>query len=67
MVISEAKVPLFKNLSKFQIACRPGHRPSEHLFILKSVFANYQKKGKGLILAGLDLKKMFDSEDICIV
>ena len=46
MVVSTAKSTLFENLSKFQIACRPGHRPSEHLFVFKSVFANYQKVKK---------------------
>ena len=47
MVMLEAKPKLFENLSKYQIACKPGHRPSEHLFILKSVFEKYNKEKKG--------------------
>ena len=43
MVLTEAKENLFKNLPKFQIACRPGHRSSEHLFVLKSIFAKYRQ------------------------
>ena len=31
IVMTEAKPKLFENMLKFQIACRPGHRPSEHL------------------------------------
>ena len=46
MVLAEAKENLFDNLSKYQIACRPGHRSSEHLFVLKSVFARYQRDKK---------------------
>ena len=41
MVLSEAKPILFENLTKYQIACRPGHGASEHLFVLKSVLAKY--------------------------
>ena len=50
IVMSHAKENLYKNMSKYQIACKPGHRPSEHLFVLKSVFELYQKSNKGLIL-----------------
>ena len=64
MVISAAKSTLFENLSKFQIACKPGHRPSEHLYVFKSVFAKYQQDKKGLLIKSYDLKKFFDMEDI---
>ena len=56
MVMSEAKPNLFKNLSKFQIACKPGHRPSEHLFTLKNVFEKYKNEGKGLIVNSFAMK-----------
>ena len=44
--------------------CRPGHRPSEHIYVLKSVFIKHQAQKKPLIAACFDLRKMFDSEDL---
>ena len=38
------KEPIFRNLPRHQIACRPGHRPSEHIFVLKSVISFYQSQ-----------------------
>ena len=54
---------IFKNLTKFQIACVPGHRACEHLYVLKSMFAHYEKQKKGLILTGYDVKTFYDAED----
>ena len=51
-------------MSKYQIACRPGHRPSEHLFVVKSVINHYKSKKKGLIATSFDLKKFFDFENL---
>ena len=51
-------------MSKFWIACQPSHRPSEHLFVIKSVIAKYLMEKKFLILSSFDLRKMFDFEDI---
>ena len=51
-------------MPKFQIACVPGHRASEHLFVIKSVFLYYQTKNKGLILSSFDIMTFFDSENI---
>ena len=48
----------------FQIAGKPGHRASEHLYVLKSVFAYYQSQNKGLLVTSFDLRRFFDSEDI---
>ena len=31
LVLSQAKDNIFSNMSKFQIASKPGHQPSEHL------------------------------------
>ena len=62
--MAEAKPIIFENLSQFQIACRPGHIPSEHIFVLKSVFAKLEKEKKGLLVSSFDLKTFFDSEDI---
>ena len=68
LVMAHAKEPIFKKMSKFQIACKPGHQASEHLFVIKSVFAYYQTKNKALIMSSFDVKKMFDMEnmyDVC--
>ena len=64
IVTSFAKENIFNNMSKFQIACRPGHRPSEHLFVLKSVFALYNSRKQGLIISSFDLKSFFDTENL---
>ena len=64
MVMAETKPTLFKNMSKYQLACRPGHRPSEHLFVLKSVMAKYVKEKRPMILSSWDIRKFFDTEDI---
>ena len=51
-------------MTKYQLACKPGHRPSEHLYVLKSVFAHYSRKKKSMILTGYDIQTFFDSENI---
>ena len=38
-----AKDTLVKNMSKFQIGIKPGHRAAEHLFVIKSTIALYAK------------------------
>ena len=43
-------------MSKYQIACKPGHRASEHLFVVKSVLSYYKEKKKGMIASGYDFK-----------
>ena len=58
------KEPIFRNLPKFQIACRPGHRASERLFTIKSVIEFFLSKKKGFIASSFDLEKYFDSEDL---
>ena len=64
IVLSHAKENIYKNMSMFQIAGKPGHRASEHLYVLKSVFAYYQSQNKGLLVTSFDLRRFFDSEDI---
>ena len=44
IVIEVAKETIFSNMSKFQIACKPGHCPSEHIFVVKSVIAYFGMK-----------------------
>ena len=62
--MSYAKETLFQNMSKYQIACKPGHRPSEHLFVIKSVISFYQNEGQGILMNSFDLRKFYDSEHI---
>ena len=64
LVLSRAKETLFKQMSKFQIGSRPGHRVQEHLFVLKSVIALYLKYDGSIILSMWDVKKYFDSENL---
>merc|ERR1711954_581542 len=59
-----AKPVLFKNMPKNQIASKPGCRPSEHLFVLKSVYKYYQTKKKCLIFTSFDLSKFYDVEQL---
>ena len=58
IVISYAKDNLIDNMSKYQIACKPGHRPSEHLYVMKSVMAKYHEQKKCLLLSSWDIKKI---------
>ena len=64
MVLLEVKNQLIRSMTKFQIACKSGHRPSEHLFVLKSVFANFKKQKKPLLVTSIDVSKFFDTETI---
>ena len=64
MVLTHDKENIFNNMSKYQIAGKPGHRASEHIYVIKSVFAFHQSKNKGLILTSFDLRRFFYSEDM---
>ena len=55
---------IFQRMTKFQIACKPKHRPSEHLYVVKSVLSNLQEEKKCYIATSFDLKKFFDFEEI---
>ena len=41
--VSQYQLSIKSNMSKYQIACRKGHRASEHLFVLKSVFQQFKE------------------------
>ena len=62
IVLSEAKENLYKNMTKFQIATKPGHRASEHLFVALSLMSFWEKTGVAIIISMFDIKKYFDSE-----
>ena len=64
MVMSVAKATISQNLTKFQIGARAGHRPQEHLFVLKSVMSLYAQHQKTLFLSMWDISKFFDRENL---
>ena len=45
LVVQKITPKLVKNMSKFQIACKPGHRSQEHLFVMKSMIGLHHKMG----------------------
>ena len=59
-----AKETILRNMPRFQIACRPGHRPSEHLFVIRSIIQHYIGRKKSFLIIGYDLKKFFDFENL---
>ena len=62
MVISLAKVPIIKNMSKYQIGTVPGHRSQEHLFVMKNVISLYEHYKQPVIVQLYDIQKFFDRE-----
>ena len=64
IVLGAAKENLFSNMSKYQIATKPGHRSSEHLFVMFSLMSLYEAEGKAYIINMFDLSKYFDRENI---
>ena len=42
LVVSKIKERITNNMSEFQVA-KPGHRPQENLFVLKSIMALHEK------------------------
>ena len=63
LVLHHAKEPIYRHMTKFQIACKPGHRASEHLYVLKSVFQHFKHKNKEILATSYDYKKFFDMEN----
>ena len=61
--MTAAKDNLVKNMSKYQIGTKSGHRAQEHLFVIKSVIVSlYLKYDKAIILSAWDISKFFDKE-----
>ena len=50
IVMSEARETTFTNMSKFQIATKPGHRSSEHIFFIESILALFQSQKRHIFL-----------------
>ena len=51
LVMSAARDKLYANMSKFQIGAKPGHRPQEHLYVLKSIIGLYLQQDKAVYLS----------------
>ena len=62
MVTIAAEDKLISNMSKFQLASKPGHRATEHLFVVMSMMLINEKNGDGMIFSLFDLTKYFDKE-----
>ena len=63
IVTLAAKDKLFENMSKFQLATKPGHRATEHVFVIFSLMTHLEKEKKAAIISQYDLSKYFDRED----
>ena len=61
-VVDFSKPRIVSKCSKFQIGGMPGHRPSEHLFCIKSIMALFEQMDIPLIMQFFDISKYFDSE-----
>ena len=64
ILVEKVKSTIIEQCSKFQIGAMPGHRPQEHLFVLKSIIALYIYLNIPLILQGFDVSKFFDKESL---
>ena len=65
IVMTASKDKLFGNMKKFQIATKPGHRATEHVFCTMSQMALSESKGEAIFITLFDMSKYFDRE--CLV
>ena len=64
IVVNAMKTEVFSKMTKFQIATKPGHRPQEHIFVVKSIIALFSILGEAVILQFWDFSKFFDRESL---
>ena len=62
MVVKQMEPKIMEATSKFQIGGKPGHRPQEHIFCVKSVISKYLQEKRLIIIACYDIKSFFDKE-----
>ena len=60
----KVKEKLIQNMTKFQLAGKPGHRPTEHLYVVLSLIEMAERNKEPLILALYDLQKYYDREHL---
>ena len=63
IVVNKMKDTLIKASSIYQIGGLPGHSIDEHLFVIKSIIALKEKKGRGVIVTLVDIVSFFDIYD----
>ena len=65
MVVQDGLKPcLLAGSSRYQVGGQPGHRPEEHLFVMKSLVAKYRQEKRPIFLQSYDVSKFFDKERI---
>ena len=64
LVMDEVKGDLHRNMSKYQLGTKPGHRSQEHIYVLKSLISFSQCLDSGVIITLYDISKFFDRENI---
>ena len=62
MVVRQMEPNIIESTSRFQIGGKPGHRPQEHIFCVKSVIGKYLQEKRLIIVACYDIKGFFDKE-----
>ena len=62
LVTISAKEKILENMTKFQIATKPGHRATEHVFCVLSLIQLSEMNGSSLLLSLFDIEKFFDKE-----
>ena len=58
MIMSQTKDRILRNMTKFQIGTKTGHRAQEHLFTLKSVIALYLSHNLPVLIQLYDISKI---------
>ena len=64
ILMNQVKDKLMESMTKFQLGTKKGHRPQEHIFVLKSVMALYEMYKEGLLINLFDISKFFDKEEL---
>ena len=62
IVMDQVKEELMKNMSKFQLGTKAGHRAQEHIYVLISLMKYCEIYKEGLIIILYDIAKFFDKE-----
>ena len=62
LTVSKMKPAILKGTSCFQIGGRPGHRPQEHLYVVKSILLKLEMQRKLGIIMVNDIQAYFDRE-----
>ena len=64
IVFEKTKECLISGMTKYQIATKPGHRATEHVYCVMSLIQLNEDQGKALLLSLFDVQKFFDKESI---